>query len=162
MAAQRILIVFYSRSGTTRRIAEALAGELKCDVEEIVDVRSRTSFLGIIRSLIEAMRQRPARIARAKLRPSSYDLVLIGTPVWAWSVASPVRAYLMEHGKNLPHVAFFCTLGNRGSERTFAQMQDLIGKAPRAKAAFAMRDVVAGRFPPQLAEFVQALRLSNS
>jgi flavodoxin len=123
MAPHKILIVFYSRSGATRRIAEALAAELKCDAEEIVVTISRTGLLGIMRSLIEAMRQRPASIKPTRFDPSSYDLVVIGTPVWAWSVSSPIRAYLIENGKNLPLMAFFCTLGNRGDDSTFAQMQ---------------------------------------
>ena len=36
MPAQKVLVVFYSRSGVTRKIAEALTAELKCDTEEIV------------------------------------------------------------------------------------------------------------------------------
>jgi len=157
MAPHKILIVSYSRSGATRRIAEALAAELKCDAEEIVVTISRTGLLGIMRSLIEAMRQRPASIKPTRFDPSSYDLVVIGTPVWAWSVSSPIRAYLMENAKNLPLVAFFCTLGSRGDDSTFAQMQYLAGKAPRATAAFKARDVAAGRFHQRLGEFVQAL-----
>lgn len=112
--------------------------------------------------MIEAARKRPSRIAPAKYDPSLYDLVVIGTPVWAWSVSSPVRAYLMENKARLRQVAFFCTLGNRGSESTFAQMQDLAGKAPRTKAAFKTRDVAAGGFPPRLAEFMQTLGSSNA
>ncbi len=158
MAAQKILVVFYSRSGTTRRAAEALATELKCDAEEINEVNSRAGFFGIVRSLIEAARQRPAQIAPAKHSPSSYDLIIIGTPVWAWSVSSPVRAYIIANEKSLPQVAFFCTLGNRGSESTFAQMQKLAGRAPVATAMFKIRDVGAGRLSPRLAEFVQACR----
>jgi flavodoxin len=157
MAAKKILIVFYSRSGTTRRVAETIAAELRCDVEEISDRKSRAGFFGIMRSVIEAARQRPAPIAPTRLNPSSYDLVVVGTPVWAWSVSSPVRTYLMEHGPNLPQVAFFCTLGNRGSESAFAQMQEVAGKPPHAKAAFKTRDVVTGLLPSQLTEFVQAL-----
>ncbi len=162
MAAPRILVVFYSRSGTTRTIAESLAAELKCDAEEIIATKSHAGFLGITRSLIEAMRQRPAQIAPASRSPASYDLVVIGTPVWAWSVSSPVRAYLAENASKLPQVAFFCTMGSRGDDGTFAQMQDLAGKAPRATVAFKMQDVVAGNFRPRLAEFVQALGTSGS
>ena len=157
MAAAKILVVFYSRSGTTRTIAEALAAALKCDAEEVVATQSRAGFLGIMRSLIEAMRHRPAQIAPAKLNASSYDLVIIGTPVWAWSVSSPIRAYLMENAKKLPQVAFFCTMGGRGDEATFTQMQALAGKTPRAKVAFTTQDVVEGRFASRLAEFGQAL-----
>jgi len=157
MGAQKILVVFYSRSGATRRVAEALAAELKCDAEEIVATKNRAGFVGITRSLIEAMRGRPAQIATPRLNPSSYDLVVIGTPVWAWSVSSPIRAYLVDNNKNFPEAAFFCTLQHRGDEATFAQMQDLAGKVPRAKVAFRTADVIAGRFRSGLAEFIRAL-----
>jgi len=157
MAVKKILVVFYSRSGTTRKIAEALAAELKCDVEEIVATDSRAGFIGIMRSLIEAIRQRPAQIAATKREPSSYDLVMIGTPVWAWSISSPVRAFLMQNAQKLPQVAFFCTQGSRGDESTFAQMRGVTGKAPRATAAFRMQDVLAGSFHQQLGDFVRAL-----
>jgi hypothetical protein len=70
-------------------VAEALAAELICDAEEIVATESRVGLVGIMRSLIEALRQRPAQIAAVRFNPSSYDLVIIGTPVWAWSVSSP-------------------------------------------------------------------------
>jgi flavodoxin len=157
MAPRKILVVFYSRSGTTRKVAEALAAELKCDSEEIVATKNRAGFVGIIRSVIEAMRHRSAQIAAARFNPSSYDLVVIGTPVWAWSVSSPIRAYLIDNNKNLPQVAFFCTLQHRGDEATFAQMQDLAGKVPRTKVAFRAEDVIAGRFRSGLAQFIQAL-----
>jgi len=154
---QKILVVFYSRSGTTRTIAQALAADLRCDIEEIVTIKSRVGFLGVVSSLIEAMRRQPAAINQTRFNAPSYDLVVIGTPVWAWSVSSPVRAYLMGNEKNLPRVAFFCTLGGRGNESTFAQMQDLAGKAPKATAVFRMDEVAAGRFREHLAKFMRAL-----
>jgi flavodoxin len=157
MASQKILVVFYSRTGTTRTLAQALAADLRCDTEEIVAVKSRDGFFGIMRSLIEAIRQRPADIRPTRSTAAAYDLVIIGTPVWAWSVSSPVRAYLMANKKNLPRVAFFCTLGNRGDDSAFAHMQSLAGKAPFATAAFKMRDVTVGRYRERLATFVRAL-----
>ena len=116
MDAPKVLVVFYSRSGTTRRIAKALSEALKCDLEEITEPRRRTGFLGYIRSLLEASRKRPSTIAPKKHDVSLYDLVIIGTPVWAWSLSSPVRAYLMATASQLPKVAFFCTLGARGAK----------------------------------------------
>ena len=153
--AQKILVVFYSRSGTTRKIANALTAALQCDAEEIVLAENPRSFLS---AAIAALRQRPARIAATKYDPSSYDLVVIGTPVWAWSVSSPVRTYLAANAQRLPQVAFFCTFGGRGDNSTLAQMQDLAGKTPRATVAFKMRDVLAGRYSAALGQFVDALK----
>ena len=64
MGASKTLVVFYSRSGTTRRIAVALSEALKCDLEEITEPTPRTGFLGYIRSLLEAMRSVPPQSHR--------------------------------------------------------------------------------------------------
>jgi len=157
MGASKILVVFYSRSGTTRRIAEALSEALQCDLEEITEPKHRTGFLGYIRSFLEARRKRPSTIAPKKHDVSSYDLVVIGTPVWGWSVSSPVRAYLMATASQLPEVAFFCTLGGKGSENTFAQMTAIIGKKPRTICAITEREVLSGRHFDRLSAFEKAL-----
>jgi hypothetical protein len=78
---------------------------LTCYLEEIVEDKSRVGFFGYMRSLVEARQKRPSVIAPAKHDVSSYDLVVVGTPVWAWSVSSPVRAYLMANRDRLPEVA---------------------------------------------------------
>ena len=38
---RRVLIVYYSRSGNTRRVAQQLAFDLGADLEEIVDPTNR-------------------------------------------------------------------------------------------------------------------------
>lgn len=161
MSASRTLVVFYSRSGTTRRIAQTLAGALKCDQEEITEPRPRSGFLGYVRSLLEAGRKLPAIIAPTKHDVSSYDLVVIGTPVWGWSVSSPVRAYLMATASQLPEVAFLCTLGGRGSESAFAQMTAVVGKKPRAVCAITQREALSASHIERLAAFEKALAESH-
>ncbi len=158
MGASKILVVFYSRSGTTRSIAKALSEALKCDLEEITEPEPRTGLLGYIRSLLEATGKRPSTILPKKHEVSSYDLVVIGTPVWAWSLSSPVRAYLMATASQLPKVAFFCTLGGSGSENAFAQMTAIVGKAPRAVCAITQREALSENYSDRLSPFEKALR----
>jgi menaquinone-dependent protoporphyrinogen IX oxidase len=157
MDASRTLVVFYSRSGTTRKIAQALSDALKCDLEEITEPTARTGLFGYIRSLLEARRRHPSAIVPSKHDVSSYDLVVIGTPVWAWSLSSPVRAYLIATARQLPEVAFFCTLGGSGSESAFAQMAAIVGKKPRAVCAITERETLSGRFFDRLSAFEKAL-----
>jgi menaquinone-dependent protoporphyrinogen IX oxidase len=59
-----------------------------------------------VRSLVEAIQKIPSAIAQSESDLSSYDRVVIGTPVWAWSVSSPVRAYLMANKGHLPELDF--------------------------------------------------------
>jgi flavodoxin len=158
MGVSKTLVVFYSRSGTTRRIAEALSAVLKCDLEEITEPKPRTGFLGYIRSLLEGSCKRVSRILPKKHEVSSYDLVIIGTPVWAWSLSSPVRAYLMATANQLREVAFFCTLGGNGSESAFAQMTAIVGKEPRAACAITQREVLSENYSDRLSTFEKALK----
>jgi menaquinone-dependent protoporphyrinogen IX oxidase len=161
MSASKTLVVFYSRSGTTRRIAQALSEALKCGLEEITEPRPRTGFLGYIRSLLEARRKLSSIISPRKHDVSSYDLVVIGTPVWAWSLSSPVRAYLTATAGQLPEVAFFCTLGARGSESAFAQMAAIVGKKPRAVCAITQREALSASHAERLIAFEKALAESH-
>ncbi|WP_084183314.1 flavodoxin family protein [Nevskia soli] len=158
MSKSNILVVYYSRSGTTREVAEALASALGCDIEEITDVRDRSGRIGYLRSLIAALRQRPSVIAPTTKDPSGYQLVIIGTPVWAGSVSSPVRAYLLKYASRLRSAAFFCTLGGRGAESTFAQMEKLIGQAPHACLSITAYEVAAHTFGPRVNELARTLR----
>ncbi|MGC2944368.1 hypothetical protein [Burkholderia ambifaria] len=68
MYAGKLLVVFYSRTRTTRRAASALAGMLDADVEEIVVTRGRAGPFGYLRSLVEAINQKPARCRSVRVR----------------------------------------------------------------------------------------------
>jgi hypothetical protein len=114
--------------------------------------------VGYLKSIWEANRKQPANILSTKNDPASFDLVVIGTPVWAWSVSSPIRAYLLANRGRLPDVAFFCTMGGRGAEPTFAQMRDIVGKSPLAAYAVKASDAAPPAGDPRFAAFVQMLR----
>ena len=158
MTGSRTLVVYYSRTGTTRRLAEALAKALGADIEPIVDRTNRSGILGYLRSIAEALQRRHAPAEPAKIDPRSYDLVVVGTPVWAWSASSPVRSYLAANRERLPDVAFFCTMGARGGERAFEEMQAIAAKAPRAGCAVTAREVASEAYGEQMARFLEQLK----
>lgn len=137
----RILVVFFSRSGTTREVALQLGDRLGASLEEISDTTPRKGALGFLRSGIEAWRRQLPPIGSSRRDPAAYDLVIIGTPVWASSVSSPVRAYIRRHRGALTTVAFFCTCGGTGSHRALAQMQQELGRAPVVRLQLRQDDV---------------------
>ncbi|HSB95361.1 MAG TPA: hypothetical protein VLC91_02875 [Spongiibacteraceae bacterium] len=103
----KYLVVYYSRTGSTRAIAVALAKALHCDIEAIVDTNKRSGIWGYLRCVLDTLEKRSATIAPPKKNISGYELVIVGTPVWAGSVAAPVRAYLKMQKGRLPLLAFF-------------------------------------------------------
>lgn len=153
----RILVVYYSRTGTTKTVAEALAAKLGADLEEIVDPWERRGFLGYLRSGLEGLEGKPAEIEPPRQDPDTYDLVVLGTPVWSWSLSAPVRGYLERVGKISTNVAFFLTLGGAGARRVFRQMEEACGKAPLGVLALTEWEVGTGKHPEKIAPFAEAL-----
>lgn len=154
-AERRTLIIFYSRSETTAEFAGRLADELDADFERVYEesARSRRGIAGFVRSILDALFGRPARLQPMKRRPLQYDLIVVGTPVWAGRASTPITTWLAAHHHELQNVAFFCTMGGSGSERAFAQMQGLAQRAPIATCAVSARDVECGDAREKLARF---------
>jgi flavodoxin len=46
MTASKVLVVYYSRTGATRTLAEALAKALQADIEPIIDRKNRSGIFG--------------------------------------------------------------------------------------------------------------------
>ena len=51
----RTLIVYYSRTGTARLVAELMAAQSGWQLTEVTDARPRAGFLGDVRCVIETM-----------------------------------------------------------------------------------------------------------
>jgi len=126
----RILVAYYSRTGTTKHVAEQLAHSLGADIEVILDHVPRAGVLGYLRSTIDGTLRHYADIAASTHDPADYQLVLVGTPVWNRSISSPTRAYLARHWRDLPSVGFFCTFGGYGVQQAIGHMTELCGKHP--------------------------------
>jgi flavodoxin len=160
MARKRVLVVYYSRTGMTRTVAGELASALGADVEELVDTKARSGPLGLLRSIKDGILKRPARLKPPQNDPGAYDLVVIGTPVWANTMSSPVRVYLTEQAGSLPDVAFFLTTVRSGAQQTFRDMQSLSGKAPVATLPLFAKEVKAGGHEDKVQALAVELRSS--
>lgn len=157
----RTLVVYHSRTGRTRRVAQALARGLAADLQAIEPVRERSGLLGYLRCALEALGRVQPLIRDLGHEPSRYDLLVIGTPVWFWRLSSPVRTFVHRYVHGAQRVAFFCTMGGQGSEGVFAELAALCGRAPIATLALTEREADRGD-ARRLGEFVQALALHSA
>ena len=118
------LVVFYSRTGKTKEAGKAISLNLKSDIDEIIDDKSRKGIFGWLGGGRDALREKLTKI-RYKKNPIDYDLVVIGTPVWAGRMTPAIRTYLSKN--KFKSIAFFCTCGgNKG--KTFDEMEILSNK----------------------------------
>lgn len=152
---KRILVVCYSRTGHTRRVAEAIAQQCDADLDWIKDRVPRQGPVGYLRSASQAVLHRKPWIRPARHNPANYPLVIIGTPVWAGNIASPVRSYLSRYGDRCRRVAFFCTFGGAGADKVLADLQGLSQKRAVATLALPQQVIDLGRMEAPIEQFVR-------
>jgi flavodoxin len=154
---KKILLVFYSRSGYTRRSAQAIAGVLGCDMEEIQEVKSREGWLGYFRSAYEALKMKSTTIKPPTKNPADYDMVVLGSPVWASHLPPPLRAYIDSEKNNFKRIACFCTMGGSGAQKIFDEIAALCGKSPVTTLALTDKQIDENHFTEKIARFAKPL-----
>ncbi len=156
-AMSRKLIIYFSRSGATRALAGELAEELDADLMALQESRSRAGIGGYVRSLLQASRGVLPPIDPLDVDLAEYDLILLGTPVWAAHASCPMRRFLHDAADALPATAYFCTYGGRGYKTAFEDMRSLTGKAPIATLAVRRSDLLHRRHLQKLDRFLAKL-----
>jgi len=162
----KALVVFHSAGGNTRAVASAIAEALSADLEEIREVHPRPAILGgqgfanlfnFLYCGFSSFVGRTTQIHPAQHEAGNYDLVVVGTPVYAGSLPPPARTYLKQYHSQFKKVAFFVTGEDPDKARALAQMGQVSGKAAKAAAAFKADRICAGDFQAQVQEFVAKL-----
>lgn len=109
MKTMKSLVIYYTRTGKTKFVAEAIAIQLGADLEEVIDLKKRGGAIGWINGGKDASRKSLTEIMPTQKAPADYDLVVVGTPIWAWSPAPAIRTYLSKNSLAGKKVALFYT-----------------------------------------------------
>lgn len=124
---KNVLVVYYSATGSTERVAKEIAKNLNADLFEIEPVDKYTSEdLNYSNSNSRVSKEHNDESLRdVKLKKTTidnldkYDTILIGYPIW-WGIAAwPINNFVKENDFNGKTVIPFCTsasssLGNSG------------------------------------------------
>lgn len=144
----RVAIIYHSLSGNTRRVAELLAGRLagtaEADLIEVIDRRQYSTLTAYSSGAPRAMRGEVAEIDPAEIDVAGYDVVVLGTPVWALAptpaMNGAVAALRNAEGKE---GVVFATSGGGPSQaaETLAAALAARGVRVRGTARFERKDL---------------------
>jgi len=110
------LIIYYSLTNKTKLVSETVAKELGSDLRPLVDKVKRKGIVGFVKSGFHALNAKRTKLINPDFDISKYDLILIGTPVWAGR-PTPAILTLFDNlkiaGKN---VIVFATMGGNADQ----------------------------------------------
>ena len=121
----RPLVVYYSRTGNTRFVAEKVAEHLGAETCEVVDLKNRKGRLALLTCGYAAIRKKLTDIEVSKTI-DDYDFIIVGSPVWAGKIAPAARTFIEKNDFSGKKVACFVTLGGSKPEKSLKSMKEAI------------------------------------
>lgn len=123
------VVIYYSFSGNTRKVAQVLSEYLKDRGEaSIIELKTLDESNKFFTQALRAFRHKKAEIAPTDFNLLEYNLIAFGTPVWAFGPAPAMNAYLDKcSGLQGQEVILFTTYGSgTGNERCLNHMQNIL------------------------------------
>ena len=111
------LVLFYSWSGNTRRIAQIIAQQTH---GELLELRPRHPYpaefaMTVKRAREEIQEKKDPELYLLAIDLASYKTLFVGTPNWCGTLAPPVVSFLKEFMPTEKNIIPFCTHGGGGS-----------------------------------------------
>lgn len=125
----KILVSYFSATGTTKAVAEKIATAMNADLYEItpkvpyttadLDWKNKES-----RSSVE-MKDKKFRpeIADTKAKIEDYDVIYIGFPIWWYVAPTIVNTFLESYDFSGKTVVLFATSGSSGFGKTVEELK---------------------------------------
>lgn len=156
----RAIIIYYSYSGNTKKVADILADYLGRSYEvKMVRLVALDEAGSFFKQAARALFRKKAHISPAELNLSGYDLVCFGTPVWAFAPAPAMNTYLEDClGLKDKLLVLFATYGSgAGLNHCLSYMQEILS----AKGANDFRKFSIQQFKADDRELIEKVISDN-
>ena len=119
-------VIFYSRTGNTKTVAEVIAETLNLHLQEIKDLKDRSGFFGFIGGMIDVRKNPKTTISPETFNLEEYNVLFIGSPIWGMKFAPAITTFLERTDFSGQKVILFTTTSSRMKQTAFDEYSELI------------------------------------
>ena len=125
----KTLIVYYSLEGNTRWAAERIAEKLDADTLRLVPKAAYPDkgFKKFLFGGKSAVMKETPELEPYEVDLAQYERVILATPVWAGTMAPPLRAFLQKEDLSGKRFALVASSMGGSPGRTFENIKALLG-----------------------------------
>ena len=127
----KTLIVYYSLEGNTQWAAEQIAGRLGADTLRLVPKAAYPDkgFKKFLFGGKSAVMKEVPELEPYEADVSKYERIILATPVWAGTLAPPLRTFLQREDLSGRRFALVASSMGGSPGKTFAHLKALLGTA---------------------------------
>lgn len=128
------LIVYYSMNGNTDYVAQKMSSIINADLlriypkEAFPDKGFKKFFWGGKSAVMGETPELEEYIFNSDI----YDHIIIGTPIWAGTMAPPIRTFIVDNKNKLvtKKISVYCTHSGGGGVKAIRKIKELLGEIP--------------------------------
>lgn len=118
---KKVLVAYFSYSGTTKGVAEVLSGQIGADLFEISPKEEYSSLY--LQSNAEIRKGARPELSSTVENIEEYDIIFIGYPVWFHATPAPINSFLESYDLTGKTIIPFATSGGSGMGNTNAKLK---------------------------------------
>jgi flavodoxin len=124
---RNILIIYYSHSENTRKIAERIHNEIGGTVIRLQPAAPYpTDYDEVVRQAVKEIKAGYTPPLKAGVPDTAaFDTIFVGSPNWIRTVTPPVVTFLKEHNLSGKTIVPFCSHGGGGEENVLKDIAKL-------------------------------------
>ena len=129
--AQKVLVLYYSETGSTKTVAVELQKQLGADIESIECVKPYSGNFQetIQRGQREMQGGQWPELKALKSNLSKYDVIFLGYPIWFGTYANPIQTLVRNNDFAGKTIVPFCTFGSGGLNTSSDALKKALPKA---------------------------------
>lgn len=138
----KTIVIYYSKTGNNKYIAEKIQKDLGCDIEAI-----RPRLKAIVPQVLATFTRLTPGIKKLESDISVYDRIILVTPMWIGSIVYPVYSFLKKYITQIKkvHLISCCGSDDEGKDEkfgyngVFSKYKDILNSKCMSATAFPIK-----------------------
>jgi|GEM_PF-6405608 len=90
------MVIYFSRTGSCRKIAEKIASEMKCDIFELSDNYNWKGLIGFVRGVVHSAKDTPIDYRPLGIDINKQKTIYLVAPIWAGKLQPTMRSFIKQ------------------------------------------------------------------
>lgn len=121
----KAIVVYFSLEGNTKYVADLIKNSIGADILRLEPVKdypkgNASKYFWGGKSVVFG---ETPKLAAYDFSAEEYDVIIIGTPVWAGSFTPPIKTFLKENNLSKKKVAFFACNSGGEADKCFDKLR---------------------------------------
>lgn len=121
-------VLYFTRSGNSKRIADKVADKIGCETIEITDDVSWKGIFGFIKGGFYSLSKKITKVSLENdYNPAEADNIILVVPLWAGGTAPAGYSFLQKEVVNIKNLYLIVSSDGSEPDKAFTTLESMVG-----------------------------------